>query len=98
MKKELEKTYDPSKTEQETYKTWCERGYFLPREKSAKGAYTIVIPPPNVTGKLHMGHALDETLQDTLIRFSLMATHTKEQVEYALETIQKVFRKYQLIP
>ena len=72
MKKELEKTYDPSKTEKETYKTWCERGYFLPREKSAKGTYTIVIPPPNVTGKLHMGHALDETLQDTLIRFKRM--------------------------
>jgi len=72
MRKELEKTYDPSKTEKETYKTWCERGYFLPREKSAKGTYTIVIPPPNVTGKLHMGHALDETLQDTLIRFKRM--------------------------
>lgn len=72
MRKELEKTYDPTKIEKENYKTWCERGYFLPREKSAKGTYTIVIPPPNVTGKLHMGHALDETLQDTLIRFKRM--------------------------
>lgn len=72
MRKELEKTYDPTKIERENYKTWCERGYFLPREKSAKGTYTIVIPPPNVTGKLHMGHALDETLQDTLVRFKRM--------------------------
>lgn len=72
MRKELEKTYDPTKIEKENYKTWCERGYFLPREKSAKGTYTIVIPPPNVTGKLHMGHALDETLQDTLVRFKRM--------------------------
>lgn len=72
MRKELEKTYDPTKIEKENYKTWCERGYFLPREKSAKDTYTIVIPPPNVTGKLHMGHALDETLQDTLIRFKRM--------------------------
>ncbi len=72
MRKELEKTYDPTKIEKENYKTWCERGYFLPREKSSKGTYTIVIPPPNVTGKLHMGHALDETLQDTLVRFKRM--------------------------
>lgn len=72
MRKELEKTYDPTKIEKENYKTWCERGYFLPKEKSAKGTYTIVIPPPNVTGKLHMGHALDETLQDTLVRFKRM--------------------------
>ena len=72
MKKELEKTYDPSKSEKETYKTWCERGYFRPSEKSTKGNYSIVIPPPNITGQLHMGHALDNTLQDTLIRYKRM--------------------------
>ena len=72
MRKELEKTYDPSKTEKETYKTWCERGYFRPAEKSEKGNYSIVIPPPNITGQLHMGHALDNTLQDTLIRYKRM--------------------------
>ena len=72
MKKELEKTYNPSKTEKETYKTWCERGYFRPAEKSEKGTYSIVIPPPNITGQLHMGHALDNTLQDTLIRYKRM--------------------------
>ena len=47
MKKELEKTYDPSKTEKETYQTWCDNGYFLPKENSSKGTYTIVIPPPS---------------------------------------------------
>ncbi len=72
MRKELEKTYDPSKIEKDTYINWCDKGYFKPRENSSKGHYTIVIPPPNVTGKLHMGHALDETLQDTLIRFKRM--------------------------
>ncbi len=72
MRKQLEKNYNPAETEKQTYEAWCERGYFLPKEESAKGTYTIVIPPPNVTGKLHMGHALDETLQDTLIRFKRM--------------------------
>lgn len=72
MRKELEKTYDPSKIEKDTYQNWCDKGYFQPRENCSKGHYTIVIPPPNVTGKLHMGHALDETLQDTLIRFKRM--------------------------
>jgi len=72
MRKELEKNYDPSKIEKETYQTWCENGYFLPKENSSKGNYSIVIPPPNITGQLHMGHALDNTLQDTLIRYKRM--------------------------
>ena len=72
MRKELEKNYDPSKIEKETYRNWCEKGYFLPKENSSKGNYSIVIPPPNITGQLHMGHALDNTLQDTLIRYKRM--------------------------
>ena len=72
MRKELEKNYDPSKIEKETYRNWCENGYFLPKENSSKGNYSIVIPPPNITGQLHMGHALDNTLQDTLIRYKRM--------------------------
>ena len=72
MRKELEKNYDPSKIEKETYHNWCEKGYFLPKENSSKGNYSIVIPPPNITGQLHMGHALDNTLQDTLIRYKRM--------------------------
>ncbi len=70
--KEIEKTYDPSKVEDRLYKAWCDGGYFTPDVNDGKPAFTIVIPPPNVTGQLHMGHALDETLQDILIRYKRM--------------------------
>ncbi len=70
--KEIEKTYDPSKVEERLYKSWCDGGYFTPDVNDGKPAFTIVIPPPNVTGQLHMGHALDETLQDILIRYKRM--------------------------
>ena len=72
MRKELEKTYDPSQIEDRLYANWCEKGYFTPQVKNGGKPYTIVIPPPNVTGQLHMGHALDETLQDVLIRYKRM--------------------------
>ena len=72
MAKELDKTYNPASLEGPLYKSWCERGYFTPTADKKKQPFTIVIPPPNVTGQLHMGHALDETLQDTLIRFKRM--------------------------
>ena len=72
MRKELSKTYDPSSVEDRIYKTWEEKGYFHAEPDSKKEPYTIVIPPPNVTGQLHMGHALDETLQDILIRYKRM--------------------------
>ncbi len=65
----IEKTYDPQSFEERIYKNWEEKGYFKADAKSDKEPYTIVIPPPNVTGQLHMGHALDETLQDILIRY-----------------------------
>ena len=69
----LEKNYDPKTFEDRIYNTWCEKGYFKPSEDSKAPAYTIVIPPPNITGQLHMGHALDNTLQDILIRYKRMS-------------------------
>ncbi|WP_202080236.1 valine--tRNA ligase [Caldalkalibacillus salinus] len=64
--------YDPSKTESKWYQHWVEGGFFTPREEKGRETYTIVIPPPNVTGKLHLGHAWDGTLQDILIRMKRM--------------------------
>ena len=72
MPKELSKTYDPSSLEDRLYRTWMEKGYFHAEPNPEKKPFTIVIPPPNVTGQLHMGHALDETVQDTLIRYKRM--------------------------
>ena len=72
MKKELPKTYAPSEFEDRIYKNWCDAGYFTPKIDPAKKKYSIVIPPPNITGQLHMGHALDNTLQDILIRYKRM--------------------------
>ncbi len=72
MAKELAKQYDPSEVEDRTYKFWCDNKYFHAEVNPKKKPYTIVIPPPNITGQLHMGHALDNTLQDILIRFKRM--------------------------
>ncbi len=72
MKKELAKTYSPSEIEDRLYKFWNDNGYFKPDEREGKDSFSIVIPPPNVTGQLHMGHALDETLQDILVRYKRM--------------------------
>ncbi len=72
IKKELPKTYDPSQVEDRIYENWVKNEYFEAQPDSKKKPYTIVIPPPNVTGQLHMGHALDETLQDILIRYKRM--------------------------
>ena len=69
---ELPKTYAPGEFEARIYKNWSEKGYFTPVIDKQKPSYTIVIPPPNITGQLHMGHALDETLQDILIRYKRM--------------------------
>jgi valyl-tRNA synthetase len=70
--KVLDKSYDPHQVEDKWYRNWEERGYFRAHEDSEKKAYSIVIPPPNVTGVLHIGHALNNTLQDILIRFKRM--------------------------
>ena len=68
----LEKNYNPKSFEDRIYQNWCEKGYFTPNKENKAPAYTIVIPPPNITGQLHMGHALDNTLQDILIRYKRM--------------------------
>ena len=68
----LEGTYNPKDFEDELYKEWEEKGYFKPSMDKNKEPYCIMMPPPNVTGKLHMGHALDETIQDSLIRTKRM--------------------------
>ena len=70
--KELEKTYDPSQIEGRLYRKWEEKKYFHAEVDRSKKPFTIVMPPPNVTGQLHMGHALDNTMQDILIRFKRM--------------------------
>ena len=72
MPKQLDKTYDPKSVEGRTYDFWQQSGYFHTEIDPAKKPYTIVMPPPNITGQLHMGHALDNTLQDILIRFRRM--------------------------
>ena len=68
----LEKVYDPSTVEERLYKKWMDKGYFHAEVDKEKEPFTIVIPPPNITGQLHMGHALDNTLQDILIRYKRM--------------------------
>ncbi|EGR4280548.1 TPA: valine--tRNA ligase [Vibrio cholerae] len=68
----MEKTYNPTSIEQDLYKTWEEQGYFKPHGDTSKDAYSIMIPPPNVTGSLHMGHAFQDTIMDTLIRCQRM--------------------------
>lgn len=72
MSKELAKTYDPHGIEDRLYRKWMDKKYFHAEVDYSKKPFTIVIPPPNITGKLHMGHALDETMQDILIRFKRM--------------------------
>ena len=72
MAKDLAKQYDPKEVEDRTYKFWVDGDYFHAEVDDKKKPYTIVIPPPNITGQLHMGHALDNTLQDILIRFKRM--------------------------
>ncbi len=72
MARELPKVYEPQQVETEIYKMWEDGGFFRPGTDRSKKSFTIVMPPPNVTGQLHMGHAMDATLQDTLIRFKRM--------------------------
>ena len=72
MSKELGKTYDPKDIEDRLYSKWLEKKYFHAKVDKSKTPFTIVIPPPNITGQLHMGHALDNTMQDILIRYKRM--------------------------
>ena len=73
MRKELEKVYDPSVVEERWYETWLEKKYFHAEVDRSKKPFCIVMPPPNITGQLHMGHALDNTIQDILIRWKRMS-------------------------
>ena len=75
MEKNLAKTYDPKSFEDRIYKQWEESGKFAPDMDPDKKPFTIVMPPPNITGQLHMGHALDQSLQDVLIRYKRMQGH-----------------------
>lgn len=70
--KEMATTYNPKEFEGKLYKNWEEKGYFTPKVDENKKPYTIVLPPPNITGKLHLGHALDDTIQDIIIRTKRM--------------------------
>ena len=72
MSKELAKTYDPKGIEDRLYQKWLDNKYFHAEVDRSKKPFTIVMPPPNVTGQLHMGHALDNTMQDILIRYKRM--------------------------
>ena len=76
MAKELSKVYDPKSVEDRIYEFWNDNGYFKAERDPEKKPFTIVIPPPNVTGQLHMGHAFDETLQDILIRYKRMCGYS----------------------
>ena len=76
MKRELPKLYDPKEVEDKIYKFWTDNDCFKATRDPQKKPYTIVIPPPNITGQLHMGHALDETLQDILIRWKRMCGYS----------------------
>ena len=73
LKRELAKQYSPQDVEDRIYKGWVDNNYFTAEPDDSKEPFTVVIPPPNVTGQLHMGHALDETLQDILVRYKRMA-------------------------
>ena len=69
---EMRTTYDPKEFEEKIYRTWMEQGCFRAEIDNSKVPFTVMMPPPNVTGQLHMGHAMDETMQDILIRFKRM--------------------------
>ena len=82
MSKELAKTYDPKGLEDRLYQKWLDKGYFHAKVNPDKKPFTIVMPPPNVTGQLHMGHALDNTMQDILIRFRSCILYTSTPEDF----------------
>ena len=72
MEHKLNDKFNPKDFEEKLYEMWETKGYFKPSDDKTKEPYCIMMPPPNVTGKLHMGHALDDTIQDILIRYKRM--------------------------
>ena len=93
MSKELAKTYDPKDIEDRLYKKWEDNKYFHAEVDRSKKPFTIVMPPPNITGQLHMGHALDNTMQDILIRYkrcrATMHCGSREQTMHPLQQKSK---------
>ena len=73
---DMEKTYTPENFESSTYQKWEKEGFFKPSYDESKDSYSIALPPPNVTGSLHMGHAFQQTIMDTLIRYQHGRYHT----------------------
>ena len=88
MSKELAKTYDPKQIEEKLYERWCENKYFHAEVDRSKKPFTTVMPPPNITGKLHMGHALDNTLQDILIRYKRMQGYNAQTMQQSLQRLR----------
>ena len=87
----LEGKYEPNEFEKDIYENWEKHDYFKPSGDKTKQSYCIMMPPPNVTGKLHMGHALDGTLQDILIRYKRMQGYNTlwVQEQTMLQFLQK---------
>lgn len=71
-KRDIATTYNPKTFEEKLYNNWQKKGYFTPKAEGNRKTYSMVIPPPNITGKLHLGHALDDTIQDVIIRTKRM--------------------------
>ena len=88
MSKNLEKTYNPKEIEAKLYEKWCEEKYFHAEVDRSKKPFTTVMPPPNITGKLHMGHALDNTLQDILIRRAGYESKARELVSGSINVLE----------
>ena len=88
MSKNLEKTYNPKEIEAKLYEKWCEEKYFHAEVDRSKKPFTTVMPPPNITGKLHMGHALDNTLQDILIRRAGYESKARKLVSGSINVLE----------
>ena len=88
MSQNLETTYNPKEIESKLYEKWCDNKYFHAEVDRSKKPFTIVMPPPNITGKLHMGHALDNTLQDILIRRAGYESKARELVSGSINVLE----------
>lgn len=95
VRKELGKTYNPAEIEDRLYAKWINKKYFHAEVNANKKPYTIVIPPPNITGQLHMGHALDNTLQDIIIRTKRMQGY--ETLWMPVRTTHQLLRRQRLL-
>ena len=99
MGRNLAKTYDPKSFEDRIYEMWEEHGSFNAEVDRDKKPYCIVMPPPNITGQLHMGHALDQTLQDILIRWRRMQGYSALWLPGSMEWEGRVWRQdYEAVP